>query len=115
MGCYSDIIKETFYFFSDELSFETVQTEEMKTQKPLLETYEKAFEAITDFNGENFMKAVKETGKSSGLKGKALYHPLRLAITGREDGPELAKVGPLLGKAEVLKRLAVWTKEEILN
>ncbi len=115
LGCYSDIIKETFFFFSDELSFEPAQTEEMKTQKPLLETYEKAFEAITDFNGENFMKAVKETGKSSGLKGKALYHPLRLAITGREDGPELAKVGPLLGKAEVLKRLAVWTKEEVLN
>jgi len=113
LGCYSDIIKETFYFFSDELSFEPSQTEEMIAQKPLLENYEKAFEAITDFNGENFMKAVKEVGKSSGLKGKALYHPLRLAMTGREDGPELAKVGPLLGKAEVLKRLAIWTKEII--
>jgi nondiscriminating glutamyl-tRNA synthetase len=113
LGCYSDIIKETFYFFSDELSFEPSQTEEMIAQKPLLEIYEKAFEAITDFNGENFMKAVKEVGKSSGLKGKALYHPLRLAMTGREDGPELAKVGPLLGKAEVLKRLAIWTKEII--
>jgi len=40
---------------------------------------------------------------------------LRLAMTGREDGPELAKVGPLLGKDEVLKRLAVWTKEIIPN
>jgi nondiscriminating glutamyl-tRNA synthetase len=115
LGCYSDVIKETFYFFSDELSFEPAQTEEMKAQKPLLEAYEKAFEAIMDFSGPNFMAAVKEVGKSSGLKGKALYHPLRLAMTGREDGPELAKVGPLLGKAEVLKRLAIWTKEIIPN
>jgi glutamyl-tRNA synthetase len=113
LGCYSDVVKETFYFFLDELSFKPEQTEEMKNQKPLLECYEKAFEAITDFNGENFMKAVKEVGKQSGLKGKALYHPLRLALTGREDGPELVKVGPLLGKTEALKRLAVWTKEVI--
>ena len=28
----------------------------------------------------------------SGKKGRALYHPLRLAITGREDGPELKKI-----------------------
>ncbi len=113
LGCYSDIIKETFYFFSDELSFEPNQTEEMMGQKALLESYEAAFAAVEDFNGENFMKAVKEVGKQTGSKGKALYHPLRLAMTGREDGPELAKIGPLLGKAEVLKRLAVWTKQEV--
>jgi glutamyl-tRNA synthetase len=113
LGCYSDIIKETYYFFNDELSYEPSQTEEMLGQKALLEMYEAAFTDITEFNGENFMKAVKEVGKQSNMKGKALYHPLRLALTGREDGPELAKVGPLLGKAEVLKRLAVWTKHEV--
>jgi len=113
LGCFSDIVKETFYFFSDELHFEPAQTEEMKGQKALLSAFEKGFQAIPgDLTGENFLAAVKETGKSAGVKGKALYHPLRLALTGREDGPELVKIGPLLGKAEVLKRLAVWTSEE---
>lgn len=112
LGCFSDIVKETFFFFSDELSYNHDQTEEMKAQKPLLEAYQQAFAAISDFNSENFGKAVKEVGSQTKLKGKALYHPLRLALTGREDGPELVKIGPLLGKDEVLKRLAVWTTEQ---
>ena len=113
LGCYSDIVKETFYFFSDELSFTPEQTEEMKGQKPLLEAYARAMGAIEDFNGENFMKAVKEVGKQANVKGKALYHPLRLALTGREDGPELVKIGPLLGKEEVAKRLGIWITENV--
>ncbi|MGH7739070.1 MAG: hypothetical protein ACREL1_02880, partial [bacterium] len=42
-------------------------------------------------------------------------HPLRLALTGREDGPELIKVGPLLGKARIIERLRVWTANEVKN
>ncbi len=76
--------------------------------------YQKAFTEFTgEFNGDNFLKIVKEVGKQVGLKGKALYHPLRLALTAREDGPELVKVAPLLGKDEVLKRLDVWTTEQV--
>ena len=48
-------------------------------------------------------QAVKET---TGLKGKALFHPLRLALTGRESGPELAKLLPLIGRARTLARLS---------
>ncbi len=46
--------------------------------------------------------AIKE---ATGLKGKALFHPLRLALTGREFGPELAKLLPLIGRAKVLARI----------
>ena len=40
-----------------------------------------------------------------GRKGKALFHPLRLALTGRETGPEMAKLLPLIGRAKVEARL----------
>lgn len=43
--------------------------------------------------------------QATGLKGRALFHPLRLALTGRESGPELAKLLPLIGRARVLERL----------
>lgn len=46
--------------------------------------------------------ALKE---NTGRKGRALFHPLRLALTGREDGPELAKLLPLIGRAGVIARL----------
>jgi len=42
---------------------------------------------------------------ATGLKGRALYHPLRLALTGREHGPELKKLLPLIGRAKALARL----------
>ena len=35
---------------------------------------------------------------ATGRKGKALFHPLRLALTGREHGPELRHLLPLLGR-----------------
>ena len=43
----------------------------------------------------------------TGAKGRALFHPLRLALTGRETGPELAAMLPLMGRARVLERLGV--------
>ena len=39
---------------------------------------------------------------STGLKGKALFQPLRLALTGREHGPELKHLLPLLGRERAL-------------
>jgi glutamyl-tRNA synthetase len=46
-------------------------------------------------------------GWTSGLgrKGKALFHPLRLALTARENGPEMAKLLPLIGRAKAEARL----------
>jgi len=42
---------------------------------------------------------------SSGRKGRALFHPLRLALTAREAGPEMAKLLPLIGRAKAEARL----------
>ncbi len=42
---------------------------------------------------------------STGRKGKALFHPLRLALTGRGSGPEMKALLPLIGEAEARARL----------
>lgn len=41
----------------------------------------------------------------TGRKGKALFLPLRLALTGREHGPDMAALLPLIGREAVLDRL----------
>ena len=41
----------------------------------------------------------------TGRKGKSLFHPLRLALTGRDHGPEMAALLPLIGHDEALARL----------
>ncbi|MCW5746457.1 MAG: glutamate--tRNA ligase [Alphaproteobacteria bacterium] len=43
--------------------------------------------------------------KASGRKGRALFHPLRLALTAREQGPEMARLLPLIGRPRTLARL----------
>lgn len=51
---------------------------------------------------KTWTSAVSQT---TGTKGRALFHPLRMALTGREQGPELKLLLPLIGHARVVRRL----------
>ena len=51
----------------------------------------------------NWTEAVKQ---ATGAKGRALYHPLRLALTGLERGPELKDLLPLVGYEKAAARLS---------
>ena len=53
----------------------------------------------------------KKIAASTGIKGKALFMPMRAVITGRTHGPELKKVLPLLGRAVVLERIRNLSKQ----
>ncbi|KQY75086.1 glutamate--tRNA ligase [Brevundimonas sp. Root1423] len=46
--------------------------------------------------------AVKE---ATGAKGKALFMPLRLMITGQSHGPDMATLAPMIGRERIVKRL----------
>jgi glutamyl-tRNA synthetase len=43
---------------------------------------------------------------ATGRKGRELFHPLRLALTAAETGPEMKALLPLIGRARAAKRLA---------
>ena len=43
---------------------------------------------------------------ATGAKGKALFLPLRQALTGLDHGPELKALLPLIGRARALARLS---------
>ncbi len=47
--------------------------------------------------------AVKE---ATGAKGRALFLPLRRALTGRDHGPDMAELLPLIAKDQAIARLA---------
>jgi len=52
-------------------------------------------------------KAWTEAVKAAtGRKGKPLFMPLRLALTGLDHGPELAQLLPLIGREKALERLS---------
>ena len=57
---------------------------------------------LDETSWKTWTTAVKE---ATGAKGKALFMPLRLALTGLASGPEMATLVPLLGRETILKRL----------
>jgi glutamyl-tRNA synthetase len=57
------------------------------------------------WDGETWGAWTKALAAASGRKGKALFQPLRLALTAREHGPEMKNLLPLLGRARALARL----------
>jgi glutamyl-tRNA synthetase len=59
-------------------------------------------EKITTTTWHEWTKAICQ---HSGKKGKNLFMPLRLAITGKTSGPELQNLLPLLAHEEILARL----------
>jgi glutamyl-tRNA synthetase len=54
---------------------------------------------------EPWRQLVALVKERTGLGGKPLFHPLRRALTGRDSGPEMAALLPLIGRDEAIARL----------
>lgn len=65
----------------------------------------KKLEKIDTLTPDNLKILIKEVQKETGIKGKELYMPIRLALTGEIHGPELIYLAPLLGKDRCIQRL----------
>lgn len=52
---------------------------------------------------EHFKKIVNEVKAETGAKGKELFHPIRLVITGSHSGPEFDKLIPILEEGSRLQ------------
>jgi glutamyl-tRNA synthetase len=59
---------------------------------------------LTTDSWKTWTMAVKE---KTGAKGKSLFMPLRLALTGKPHGPEMNSLLPLIGRDQVVARLTV--------
>ena len=58
-----------------------------------------------DWDAEAWKALTAELKESSGRKGRELFHPLRLALTGRDSGPEMAGLLRAMGKPRAIARL----------
>jgi glutamyl-tRNA synthetase len=58
-----------------------------------------------DWSDEPWRALTTDLKESTGKKGRELFHPLRLALTGRESGPEMAPLLAAMGKDRALRRL----------
>ena len=60
---------------------------------------------VLDWAGEPWRALTDELKRTTGKKGRELFHPLRLALTGRESGPEMAPLVAVIGKEATVRRL----------
>jgi glutamyl-tRNA synthetase len=65
-----------------------------------------AFLPAGPFDGSSWGAWTAAITASTGAKGKALFMPLRLALTGLAHGPEMKKLLPLIGPERARKRLS---------
>ena len=63
-----------------------------------------------DWSDEPWRLLTGELKQSTGKKGRELFHPLRLALTGRESGPEMAGLVAAMGKDRAIQRLEAAAK-----
>ncbi|MEO5809191.1 MAG: glutamate--tRNA ligase [Sphingomicrobium sp.] len=73
--------------------------------KPLLSAASEVA-ATLDWAAEPWRALTDALKALTGRKGRALFHPLRLALTGRESGPEMAPLLALIGRDRAVARLA---------
>jgi len=58
-----------------------------------------------DWAVEPWRALTEEVKAATGKKGRELFHPLRLALTGRESGPEMAGLVAAMGRGRAVRRL----------
>ncbi|MBN1968979.1 MAG: glutamate--tRNA ligase [Candidatus Delongbacteria bacterium] len=101
----ADIVLEAELFFneaviSEELLDSMVMVE--STQLLLNELINKV--DTVEFNGKNITALMNSIGKENKIKGKMLWMPVRIVLTGQEHGPDLDKMIDIFGKDEFIKR-----------
>lgn len=63
-----------------------------------------------DWTAQPWRALTDELKRATGKKGRELFHPLRVALTGRESGPEMAGLVERMGKDRALRRLEAVAK-----
>ena len=57
-------------------------------------------------DGNKFKNISMDVGEKYNLKGKDLFHPLRIALYGSPDGPDIPIIYSILEKNEIINRLS---------
>ncbi|MBF0408566.1 MAG: glutamate--tRNA ligase [Candidatus Riflebacteria bacterium] len=105
----NDAVKEAttiFSGFSGELDEEARLAISAPEIAPYLAELARLF-AEVPWTRDGFNGAIKAAGKATGVKGKALYMPLRVKLTGTCHGPDLVGTLELIGQKEAIRRLLI--------
>lgn len=104
----SEVVSKVDFIFKDDIELvneeelEIINGEEVSIVLDAISEELKTIDEIDSEYAKGFMKKIQ---KSTGVKGKKLFMPARVALTGSAHGPEFVNVLVLLGKDKILKRI----------
>lgn len=103
----AEIVELSELFFKEDIEYGESESEALKGEgvPEVLQAFLQEVEALENFEAPEIKAAIKRVQKATGQKGKKLFMPIRVAVTGQEHGPDIATTISLLGKEKVIKRL----------
>lgn len=107
LQCAADIVGLTELFFREEPAFgEDGLAVLAEPQVPgVLAAFLKQVEDAAELTAETAGAMLKAVQKETGAKGKGLFMPIRVALTGQTHGRDLNRTIALLGRDKVIRRL----------
>ena len=101
------IVDDVKLFFSDDFDMSSECKEFLLEDgvSLVLSTFKDEISAISNWSVDAISLAINNTKERTGIKGKMLYMPIRIKVSGVMHGPELADTIYLIGKDVVLDRL----------
>jgi len=103
----AEIVELSELFFKEELELEEEAKEVLQEEgvKEVLSTFASEIEKLPSLQSEDVQATLKIVQKATGQKGKKLFMPVRVAVTGQTHGPDLPKAIALIGKEKILQRI----------
>lgn len=112
MSYAGEIVELSELFFRDEIELGEAETEVVNGEQvpELAQNLIQQLEALETFDAASIKGAIKAVQKETGIKGKNLFMPIRVMVTGQMHGPELPNTLELLGKDRVIARVNKYAK-----
>ncbi|MBP1043408.1 glutamate--tRNA ligase [Vagococcus sp. BWB3-3] len=107
MSYAAEIVELSDLFFGDHPVADGEAKEVLtgETVPTVLTAFKGQIEALTEFDVPAIKAAIKAVQKETGIKGKNLFMPIRVAVSGEMHGPELGDTIVLLGKEKTIAHL----------
>lgn len=105
---FSEFPEKTAIFFHNSIQFENVEAKAMilnEESQKVFQSFLQFTENITDWGGSVFLSIMKQIQKETGVKGKMLWMPVRIALTGQEHGPEIPRIVEVFGLDKCRQRI----------
>ncbi|NCU17575.1 glutamate--tRNA ligase [Pallidibacillus pasinlerensis] len=103
----AEIVPLTDLFFKDQIEYGEEEQAVLKEDHvpEVLKGLLQELEQVEPFVSSEVMGAIKRVQKATGVKGKKLFMPIRVAVSGQTHGPSLGETIELLGKEKVIQRI----------